>query len=92
MPKLTFSLDEEAVRLLRRSAARARKPQSQIVREAIAQYAAREETLSEAERDRLLEVLRTIKARPATRPQSEVGRELQEIRHTRRTGWSRRMR
>jgi predicted transcriptional regulator len=39
MPKLTFSLDEEAVRLLRQAAARTRKPQSMVVREAITQYA-----------------------------------------------------
>ena len=41
MPKLTFSLDEESVQMLRRVAARSRKPQSLIVREAIAQYAER---------------------------------------------------
>ena len=43
MPKVTFSLDDEAVRLLRRVAERSRKPQSLVVREAIAQYAARDE-------------------------------------------------
>ena len=89
MPKVTFSLGEEVVRLLRRTAARARKPQSLIVREAIEQYAAREEQLSEEERDRLLAVLHDIKARPATRPSAAVDRELEEIRRSRRTGWTR---
>jgi hypothetical protein len=89
MPKLTFSLDEQAVRLLRQVAARSNKPQSLIVREAITQYAAREETLSDGERQRLLGVLRTIKQRPQTRSRAEVDRELDQIRRTRRTGWSR---
>jgi len=89
MPKLTFSLDEATVRTLRQAAERSRKPQSLIVREAIAQYAEREETLSREERDRLLEVLCSIRQRPATRPASAVRGELQEIRRSRRTGWSR---
>jgi hypothetical protein len=89
MPKLTFSLDEEAVRLLRQAAARTRKPQSMVVREAITQYAAREETLSEDERKRLLGVVRSIKNRPPTRSGADVDRELAAVRRSRRTGWSR---
>jgi Ribbon-helix-helix protein, copG family len=89
MAKVTFSLDDEAIRLLRKTAERSRKPQSLIVREAIAQYAAREEKLSDAERDRLLKVLREIKVLPATRPDGEVDHELRAIRRARRTGWSR---
>ncbi len=89
MPKLTFSLDEETVEALRQAARRTRKPQSLIVREAIAQYTAREDLLSEEDRDRLLGVLRRISRRPATRPPAEVDRELKEIRNSRRTGWAR---
>lgn len=89
MAKLTFSLDEASVQTLRRIAARSRKPQSLVVREAIAQYAEREEVLSDGERDRLLSVVRGIKQRPATRPAAAVRRELEEIRQSRRTGWSR---
>lgn len=89
MPKLTFSLDEAAVRMLRETAARTRKPQSLVVREAIAHYAAREDILSAGERERLLGALRQIKRRPPTRPASEVDRELRDIRRSRRTGWSR---
>lgn len=89
MPKLTFSLDEESVQTLRRVAARTRKPQSVVVREAIAQYAERDEVLPAEERDRLLAVVRRIKRRPATRPASAVREELQEIRRSRRDGWSR---
>ena len=89
MPKVTFSLDDEAVRLLRRIAERTRKPQSLVIREAIAQYAAREERLSDEERERLLKVLRDISTQPVTREQADVDRELQDIRRSRRTGWSR---
>ena len=89
MPKLTFSLDEDAVRLLRRIAERTRKPQSLVIREAIAQYAAREEKLSDEERERLLKVLHDIRRQPATREPAEVDRELQDVRRSRRTGWSR---
>lgn len=89
MPKVTFSLDHETVQLLRRVSERSRKAQSLVVREAVAQYAAREETLTDAERERLLAVLRDIKAQPVTRPASEVDRELQDVRRSRRTGWSR---
>lgn len=89
MPKLTFSLDDATVHTLRQVAERSRKPQSLIVREAIAQYADREEVLSRDERTRLLGVLRGIRQRPATRPASSVRDELQAIRRSRRTGWSR---
>jgi hypothetical protein len=89
MPKLTFSLDDVSVQLLRDTAARARKPLSQVVREAIAHYAAGEDALSSGERDRLLDAVRRIKRRPPTRPASQVDRELSAIRRSRRTGWSR---
>jgi hypothetical protein len=91
MPKLTFSLDDETVRTLRLAAERHRKPQSLIVREAIAQYDAREHTLSGEERERLLGLVRGIKSRRATRTGPDVDRELLEIRRSRRSGWSRRV-
>jgi hypothetical protein len=92
MGKVTFTLDDETVRTLRKVALRTRKPQSLIVREAVAQYAAREETLADDERERLLGVVRQIKRRPATRSEADVKHELEAIRKSRRTGWSRRAR
>jgi hypothetical protein len=89
VPKLTFSLDDQTVEALRKAAQRLGKPQSLIVREAIAEYTARDERLSSAERERLLHVLDRIGARPATRTKTDVNRELEEIRRARRTGWSR---
>jgi predicted transcriptional regulator len=89
MPKVTFSLDDDTVETLRRTAARRGKPQSMIVREAVAHYAAQEERLSDAERDRMLALVRRIRNRPPTRPEAEVDRELRAIRRSRRTGWTR---
>jgi hypothetical protein len=89
VPKLTFSLDEETVRSLRQASERSRKPQSLIVREAIAHYTAREDLLPDADRERLLGVLRRIRKRPPTRSVPEVDRELRDIRRARRSGWSR---
>jgi hypothetical protein len=60
-----------------------------VVREAVAAYAVQEEKLSNAERARRISVLDDLMARPRPRPQSEVERELQEIRRGRRTGWRR---
>jgi predicted DNA-binding protein len=92
MPKLTFSMDDATVEALRKAATRSGKPQSLIVREAIAHYTAQEDRLSEADRARLLDVLQRIRARPAKRTGVDVDRELRELRRSRRTGWSRRAR
>ncbi len=89
MPKLTFSLDDETVETLRKAAARTGKSQSLVVREAVAHYAAQEDRLPDAERERLLGVLRRIRRRPPTRPAAQVDRELREIRRSRRSGWTR---
>jgi hypothetical protein len=89
MVKATFSLDEQTVNALRRAAERSRRPQSAIVREAIVEYAAREERLPEGERARRLEVLRDLAARKPTRSKQAVDRELSGIRRSRKAGWAR---
>jgi Arc/MetJ-type ribon-helix-helix transcriptional regulator len=89
MPKLTFSLDEQTVRILRRVSDQKRKPQSLIVREAIAEYSAREDRLPDDERARRLEVIRELESKPATRTGAQVDRELRELKRARRAGWAR---
>ena len=89
MPKLTFSLDEETVRLLRRLSEQKRKAQSLVVREAIAEYGAREDRLPDDERERRLAVIRDLAAEAPTRSAADVDGELREIRRGRRTGWVR---
>ncbi len=84
MVKLTFSVDEQTARTLRQTAERLKKPQSMIVREAVAEYAARTGRLTEAERRRMLKTIDEMMKRPPTRSQAEVERELREIRRTRR--------
>jgi len=89
MAKLTFSLDDDTVRTLRRVAELKRKPQSLVVREAIVEYAAREDTLPDDERARRLDVLRELQSQPPTRPQRVVESEIAALRRARKTGWAR---
>ena len=87
--KVTFTLDDETVRSIRRLAEQTRKPQSLIVREAVACYAGREDLLSEDERRQTLALLRELGEKLPTRPRDEVARELSELRESRQTGWER---
>jgi predicted transcriptional regulator len=86
MVKVTFTLDDETVGRLRKIAARTRKPQSLVVREAIADYAARGERLTEEERDRALKAYDALAPSVQGRPQREVVRELKDVRQARRRG------
>ncbi len=84
--KVTFTLDAVTVSQLKRTAARVGKPQSQIVREAVRDYAERVGRLSELERLRALQVLDAIAARRSTRPAAQVDAELSSILKSRRGG------
>jgi hypothetical protein len=86
MTKVTYTLDDGTVDLLRRTAAQQRKAQSLVVREAIAEYAVRVERLSESERSRMLEVLAKVRATAPSRPATEVDEELRTLKATRRQG------
>jgi predicted transcriptional regulator len=89
MVKMTFTLDDETVGKLRDAAARLKKPQSQVVREAVQHYYERTDKLTPEEREEKLRILREIMAQPPTRPQQEVEKEVREIRLARRR-WGRR--
>ena len=84
MVKVTYSLDDATVRRIRRAAERLGKPQSLVVREAVAEYDARTDRLSEAERLRMLEVLDRLRDEPVTRSRESVAVEIREIRRSRR--------
>jgi metal-responsive CopG/Arc/MetJ family transcriptional regulator len=86
MVKVTFSLDEETVEQIRRAATRLGKPQSQIVRDAVADYAARVDRLSERERLTLLGVLEDLRTAAPTRSARAVDEELGALRTARRHG------
>ena len=86
MVKVTFTLDDATVAELRRTAARLKKPQSQVVREAVAEYSARTDKLSERERLHMLAVIDRWKNAKPTRSQAENNAEIAAIRAARRTG------
>jgi predicted transcriptional regulator len=91
MVKVTFTLDDETVARLRRTATRLVKPQSQVVRDAIKEYEARAERPSDDERRRMLAALDAHLATRPTRSHRDVGAELRHIRASRRR-WTRRRR
>jgi metal-responsive CopG/Arc/MetJ family transcriptional regulator len=84
MVKVTFSLDDETVNQLRRTAARLGRPQSQVVRQAVAEYAARSDRLSERERQQMLSVLEQIGTLRPTRSARAVDEEITAIRTARK--------
>jgi predicted transcriptional regulator len=86
MVKVTFSLDEDTVERIRRAAERLGKAQSHIVREAVAEFAARTDRLSERERLNLLGVLEGLEKTAPTRSARAVDEELTAVRAARRQG------
>jgi hypothetical protein len=86
MVRITFSLDEATVAEIKRTAARLRRPQSQVVREAVAEYAARADRLTERERLRVLGNLERLREAKPTRSAAAVDREIRDVREARRAG------
>lgn len=84
--KVTFTVDEQTIRRLDDAAERLKKPKSEIVREAIADYHDRIGKLSERERQRLVKIMEGIMTSPPSRPQKEVDREIADLRQARRRG------
>lgn len=82
--KVTFTLDADTVERLSRVAARARKPKSAVVREAIRDYEAKSARLSDEQRDRMLAALRQFHAHTPKRPRAAIEAELAEMRAVRR--------
>jgi hypothetical protein len=86
MVRATFALDEDTIAQIRRTAEKLRKPQSHVVREAVAEYAARADRLSERERLHLLDVIERIGQHKPTRSARAVTAELADVRAARRRG------
>lgn len=86
MAKLTFVLDDDTVRRLRVTAQRLSRPQSRVVREAVADYAERVGRLSEIERTQMLRAVDQILARRSARPARDVDAELRALLDARRSG------
>ena len=60
MVKVTFTLDDQTVERLRRTASRLAKPQSYVVREAVREYEARSTQLSDELDDVSVPLLRRV--------------------------------
>ena len=84
--KMTFSLNDDTARRLNHTAQRLAKPKSQVVREAIEEYAARAEQLSDRERAAMLNAFDEHVPRIARRKAVEVDAELEAEREARRGG------
>jgi hypothetical protein len=86
MVKVTYTLDDETVAAIRRTADRLGRAQSQVVREAVAEYAARTDRISDAERLRIVGILKALRKSPVTRSAAKADAELRELRSARRRG------
>lgn len=84
--KVTFTLDDATIRRLSSAAERLKKPKSQIVRDAIAEFHERAGKLSEVERQRMLRVIRELVPSIPKRPLQEVENEIAAVRTARRSG------
>ena len=83
---MTFTLDEHTAARLRLAARRLAKAQSEVVREAVNQFADRVGQLDDDERRRMLAALRTLAEHPVSRGAGAVRREVRAIREARRSG------
>ncbi len=84
--KVTFTLDEATIRRIQSASERLKKPKSQVVRDAVADFHEGLGRLSETERQRQLRVLRDLAGSIPLRPQEDVEKEIAEIRAARRAG------
>ena len=84
MVKVTFTLDDATVTQLRRVSGQKKKPQSWVVREAVADYAAKADSLAPEEKQRMLEALEAFRRTPITGTAADVEQEIAEIRASRR--------
>jgi ribbon-helix-helix CopG family protein len=86
MAKFTFVFDEPTAAALRATAERLGKSQSLVVREAVADYAARAGRLTDAERQRMLATVDSMMRRPSSTADSDVAAELEQVKEARRDG------
>jgi hypothetical protein len=83
---MTFSLDAATAARLDDTAAALHKPKSEVVREAIRDYAERVGRLTEVERRRLLGIFDELVPSIPERPTEAVDAELAELRQARQGG------
>lgn len=86
MVRVTYSLDDATAAEIRRLAERLRRPQSQVVREAITEYAARADRMTERERLHALATLEKLRTAPVLRSARSVDAEVRAVRAARKRG------
>jgi predicted transcriptional regulator len=84
--KMTFHLDDETAARLERTAARLKTSKSAVVREAVAEYAARAGQLSESERREALRTFDDFVGRIPKTAAAAVDEELAALARARRRG------
>ena len=84
--KVTFTLDDETIVRLNATSTRLQKAKSEVVREAVAEYAARAGRLSERERLRKLTVLDSLMPSVPRRSARAVDQEIAGLRKERKSG------
>lgn len=84
--KMTFSLDTATAERLRRAAETLHKSKSEVIREAISEYAERLGKLSEADRLPMLASFDELVPKIPERPLAEVIQEIEEVRQARQAG------
>jgi|JI10StandDraft_1071094.scaffolds.fasta_scaffold1260839_1 predicted transcriptional regulator len=84
--KMTFSLDETTAAQLERTAERLQTSKSAVVREAVAEYAARAGRMSAAEQRKALRAFDDLVPKIPSRPANAVDEELAALRRERRSG------
>ncbi len=83
MNKVTFTLDRETVQQIEQAAAHLALPKSQVVSRAVRDFYRRNSPLKEEERRERLRLFDELIAKIPLRPQSDVDRELKDIRASR---------
>ena len=83
---MTFTLDGDTADRIDRTAASLGMPKSAVVREAVSEYSARADRLSDPERVRLLAAFDEFVSKIPKRAARDVERELAAIRKARRAG------
>jgi hypothetical protein len=84
--KVTFTLDRETVKKIKRAADHLALPKSQVVRRAVHEFFQQTVPLSDEERRERLRIFDELIAKIPIRPQKEAERELREIRASRGHG------
>lgn len=86
MKKMTFTLDDDAVRAIDRAAERLDISKSQVIREAVRVYGEQLGRLTAEEREAKLAAFDEVVPEIPARPRGEVEKELDELRAARRGG------